>query len=404
MDYQEKILKELTERYYKSKKDSRQNIITRRTAIQPEKHLYPKYNQNDGSIKEIQAINSAVEKLVVCGFVTCQRIVYGDEITHIYMVDEKKEEIEQFLLQKYGYIPKSQKMKEVQELIDQYHDKGPVSQKICQRLQDSLNSNKIPKRYKETADVLKALQFLEQNDKKLYQREFSMIVFGSSKYMEENVRDELCRELRTVMDKPVSEEEMEDEILEEYHVYKEPSKIYLKGPLVLDYGNCSVDLSGLSEGVEMSYEQLISAREIIIKSKRIITIENLTSFLRCSDSESVFFYLGGYANRFQIMVLKRFYLENPQIRYYHFGDIDAGGFIIHSSLCLKTGIPFELLNMSKYELQDYRYQSCLQPLTPNDITRLKTLASDERYKETVEYMIQNQVKLEQEIISLEMYK
>lgn len=403
MDYQERILKELTSRYYNSKKDSGRNTIARRTTIQPEKHLYSQYNQNDGSLKEIEAINAAADKLAALGFVTLDHIAYGDEITCIHMVDAKKAEIEDYLFKKYGHVPKSHKMNEVQQIITCYQNDGPVAQGICRRLQESLNNNKIPAKYGQTADVLKALRFLECNEKRLYQRELSMLVFGSSKYLEENVRDDLCKEIRVALGRPASEEEMLDEILEAYFVYKEPSKVYLKGAIVLDYGGYRVELCGLKDGAELSYEQLVSARRMIINTKKLVTVENLTSFLRCRSDDSVFFYLSGHANRFQIMVLKKIYQDNSGIGYYHFGDIDAGGFIIHSSLCMKTGIPFQLLYMSERELMDSRYRSCLQSLTDNDVTRLTRLMVDERYRGTVEYMLRERVKLEQEIISLEVY-
>jgi hypothetical protein len=84
----------------------------------------------------------------------------------------------------------------------------------------------------------------------------------------------------------------------------------------------------------------------------------------------------------------------------HFGDIDAGGLWIHHHLCEVTGINFELFSMSTNELKNKEYASCRHELSDNDRTRLQELKEIKIYKEVVEYMLDNNVKLEQEIISL----
>ena len=65
-----------------------------------------------------------------------------------------------------------------------------------------------------------------------------------------------------------------------------------------------------------------------------------------------------------------------------------------------TGVPFSLWHMSVEELKNPRYAGCLQKLTPGDRKRLKKLRGTELYRQTAEYMLQENVKLEQEIVSL----
>ena len=62
--------------------------------------------------------------------------------------------------------------------------------------------------------------------------------------------------------------------------------------------------------------------------------------------------------------------------------------------------------MSKEELCREQYQHCLQKLTVQDNWRLQSLKQAEVFfgekevcQETVEYMLEHQVKLEQEVIS-----
>ena len=56
--------------------------------------------------------------------------------------------------------------------------------------------------------------------------------------------------------------------------------------------------------------------------------------------------------------------------------------------------------MSKNELQDMRYTDCLLKLTVSDRKRLKMLAEHEMYRDVAQYMLDEGVKLEQEIVSL----
>ena len=92
----------------------------------------------------------------------------------------------------------------------------------------------------------------------------------------------------------------------------------------------------------------------------------------------MFFYLLGYANRKQRDFIKQVYKDNPKISFEHFGNIDAGGFWIHHNLCDITGIKFILFSMSVNEL------------------------ANPEYAEVVKYMLDNNLKLEQEIVSLKL--
>ena len=127
-----------------------------------------------------------------------------------------------------------------------------------------------------------------------------------------------------------------------------------------------------------------------------------STYLRYHHSDKVVFYLGGYANRFQRDFIKKIYKDNPDINYEHFGDIDAGGLWIHHNLCEITGVKFKMIYMSINELNNPHYKSCIHELTENDVLRLQKLCEIDEYKKVVEYMLENNLKLEQEIISLDL--
>ncbi len=116
------------------------------------------------------------------------------------------------------------------------------------------------------------------------------------------------------------------------------------------------------------------------------------------------FYLGGYADRYQRNFLKLVYASNQDAAYKHFGDIDAGGLWIHHNLCEITSINFELFGMSVDELKNCEYAMCRHRLSENDRSRLQELKTMDTYAEVVHYMLEQDVKLEQEIVSLDLMK
>ena len=60
VNYEEKILVLLVEKYRNSKKDTGENQIVRKTRIKP-KDLYKNYNENDADIGQINAVNDAAQ-------------------------------------------------------------------------------------------------------------------------------------------------------------------------------------------------------------------------------------------------------------------------------------------------------------------------------------------------------
>lgn len=60
--------------------------------------------------------------------------------------------------------------------------------------------------------------------------------------------------------------------------------------------------------------------------------------------------------------------------------------------------------MSAYELENREFASCLHELSGNDRVRLQELKKSDAYEEVVQYMLRNNVKLEQEIVSLTLMK
>lgn len=396
--YEEKMLTALAEKYRKSKKDSGTNVIVRRTRITPSQ-LYKGYNRNDGDMTQIEAVNQAAMHCRQMGFLTFETEKFSNEIRNIDLVDEKIEELEAYLEQTYHYESKASKRQYVEELIVVYSGRSPAAELECRKLRQALEKNRIPPKYLQAKDLLKALVFIENNREELFLREASMLIYGDSKYLEEAMLHPVCKALREFLGRPCGEDELEDEILEEYHIRREKQKLCLKGDVMLQNGGKELELGNFADGVEFFSDELDGIERICVRVPEFITVENYTSWLRFRKEGAVSFYLGGYAARFQRDFLRKVQEDNPHLVFRHFGDIDAGGLYIHEHLCRVTGIPFQMYRMSCAELQDARFRSCLQPLTNQDRIRLKSLEKQGTYRELAAYMLEKNVKLEQEIIS-----
>ncbi len=402
-DYVNAILTQLAESYRRSRKDDGTNVINRRTALKPEK-LYRAYRQNDGDPMEIEALNEAARRCALAGFIHYEMPRYSNEIDTMYLVDAQIETIEAYLKEHYGYRSKHERMNSVWAVVHRYEGKSPAADELCRELRDSLEHNRVPANAEQKEDILRALVFIENNDVPLYLREVSQMVYGTTKYFEEKICDAVCRKLRTHYQRPCGHDEMLSEILEDFQIYPEQQRICLKGGITIQKGGQRIAIGAFPGGIEFAADELADIEAIHVDAQRFITVENKTAYYRCTGKDAVFFYLGGYANRTQRDFLKRVYLDHPQLSFCHFGDIDAGGFYIHDNLCALTGIPFMLWHMSVQELQDPRFAGCLLPLTAQDRKRLNKLAQHAVYHDTVTYMLERGVKLEQEIVSYHLYK
>ena len=401
MDYEEKILKCLVEGYRKSRKDAGNNKINRRTKLKPEK-LYNKYHDNDGDFEKISLLNNACKSLEEKGFIVLEYETFGTELQSIYLADDRIQIVEKYLAESYGYESKDKKLEKMKSLADKYIDASNICRQECELLYDKVKKRQVSKNIDEFEDVLKAVSFIENNKKPLYLREVSMEVYHSSKYFEEKTLDTVCSLLQKYNKIKTDDTSMKDEILGMYGISREPQKISIKGKVVIRMNGIDVDISAFDRGVDFEMSEISKIESIKLLVPVFMTIENRTSYLRYDDRDSVIFYLGGYASRDQRDFIKIVCECNPDAEYLHFGDIDAGGLWIHHNLCEIIGRNFEMFCMSKEELMNPDYTECIHELSKNDAVRLKELGKIPEYKEVSEYMLDNNVKLEQEIISLRM--
>lgn len=241
---------------------------------------------------------------------------------------------------------------------------------------------------------LRACVFVEQNKEPCYIREFSIKHFQDSKYFEQ-IENRIARVFRQFSEEYAEMDTLE--LLAEYGIYRTPNYVYFKGNVEISVEKEMIDLSLLKQGIGISGEDMAQIHfSNLSRIQKVITIENLTSFFRYHEENSLLIYLGGYHNRIRRDLLKMIYAVIPDVQYYHFGDIDAGGFSILLNLRKKTGIPFLSYRMDLDTLKQYLKYG--KSLTESDRKRLERLHGEREFREVIDFMLKENIKLEQECI------
>lgn len=398
-ELQKKILTLLLEKYEKSKTYIGENRVKQSFSVKPGK-LFPEYESDFTDMAQIIDFEQQITELEQMELVTVKLGSRG--ISAIFANTEKWDDY-------YKILNRTDKKSMQAMLFDVYKKYescnllSAFGKEQCQRVQN----NKTAKFDIERAEnILNLCLFLEKNQKDILERELSIAVLNDSKLWEKKYRTPVCKLLykygnygellQCVEDK----RERETIILEEFYVFSNPDYVYLKGNAVLHYedGREIRFYSDIPQAIPNEVLRCDMSIEVI--DKTIMTVENLTSFNRLNLKDTLLVFLSGYHNRTKQKLLTSIAVSNPNLSWFHFGDIDPDGLYIAENLKSKTQIPFQLYKMGINELRQYKEYT--KPLEDNDRKKAESLLNLAEYVEMVKYMLENNCKLEQEIISWKM--
>ena len=395
---QEVVLNKLLDKYEKSKTFIGTNQINQNFGKKISE-IFSKYN-DDAEYDLFCDINDALHKLETLQYIS---IIYerGDiinmvslnvanlgEIYEFVGREPKKDENDWLLDTMLSFeikLNNNSRLKLLGEYFKVQREKISKNQKV--EYYDSEKTDYV--------DLLTLVYELLTNESEIFVRDLSIRLFHDSKKVEklEPKAKALLYQYGDYLDK--------ESVFEECNVLKTPTYVCVKGKAVLMLAGQTVDLSKFMGDIALSTESLKELESVKVIGKRVVTVENLTSFhnygVAKQESEDFVIYLGGFHNRAKREFLIKLYEQNKDKEYRHFGDIDAGGFYILEHLKRKTGIPFVSLNMDRDILE--KYMEYTKKLTVNDRKRLEMLLGNlEKDKEVVEFMLNNNCKLEQEAV------
>lgn len=397
--YITEILGRLIKKYYTREIRQGQTKTSRRIQLNI-REVYPKYEKPDADMEIKDMVNQAARMLKELEYIDFSCLPYSDDIEKIYLNTGRIGEIESYLEERFGILARTSALGGMGRLLEEYGHRGELTAYYCGKLQQDMEHTALMPDVEKTRELLQMLAFLQDNERDLYVREASVLVYGDSKHFEEERYEAVCRIIREALGKPAAETEAYDEILQLYHISNVEQEISVKGDFLIEMEGYGLETRYFSGGLSLSTRDIGKIRRIVVRTPNLVTVENKTSFYRFEREDCSEIYLGGYANRHQVELLKKIYADNPGCRFWHFGDIDVGGFQIHQHLCEATGIGFRLFCMGTRELCNEKFKNALLKLTENDITRAEKLALKPAYREIMQEMLRRGVKMEQEVISL----
>lgn len=300
----------------------------------------------------------------------------------------------------YIYLNRTKK-KDVEEkaieILSKYVDKNNLLCDFSKYLIEKLQKKESVKKYidinnkTELEHILMGVDKILSMEKEIFKRILSMQLYGDSKKLEK---------LENKILKIINDfgcEKIDD--LSECNVLNNYAYVYIKGDITLKLYSEKINVKEFKGGLGISSKDIENIQVLSMVGKKLVTIENLTTFNNYHVDDEIVVYLGGYHNEIRRNLLLKIFRNSSDIDFYHWGDIDIGGFRIWKHLVSKTNIPFKTYMMNKDTLIEY--ENYAKELTDRDKKSLKLLIEDDFYKDyrdLFKYMIEKSIKLEQEII------
>ena len=308
-----------------------------------------------------------------------------------------------------GREPKQSRLLREKQMYESFLGNGSISDAFCHEQIERLDAGKNAAYTAGRGErICKLLNIIEGNESELPERELSVRALGDSKAFETSYRKTVCKliEMYGLKDHPerialiTDPRAREAVLLEEYGVVANPVYVNVKGNLTLQ---CTDGTQlDLREGTPVAVSaSMINQISCIGNVRAVMTVENLTTFHSMDENGHLVLYAGGYHNRSLQKLLQKLRACCPEAAFFHFGDIDPDGFMILEHLKEKTGLKILPYRMGIAELDMYR-NSC-RKLAPQDVKKAKSLLDREQYTDVIRYMMENDIKLEQEAIISRQY-
>ncbi len=255
----------------------------------------------------------------------------------------------------------------------------------------------MPKDDEVRENLIKAINGLQEIDE-LTERLFSIKYLGDSKIFEKTIKRRLCSILR----KSYGDEYEDDHLFEMLGLYKNYDEVLVKGELSYLLEEQLVDVSVCINGTSINSDDIKMMRNLKSSADRIITIENKAVYhqyrKKAPDNELVI-YLGGFFGKYPKELLLKLTSSLSEVKFYHWGDIDLGGVSIYAYMKVILGERLSHLNMDVSTIERYKkYAQKIEQTYLEKLVRFRSLNPDFELDETVKYLVENEIRLEQEAI------
>lgn len=408
MKWEHIFIDKLLTKYESSKQFQKTDSVSRKINIPFSIDKFKEYHY--GTPREKMEIKEAVLKLVE------QKLVHvrwrkneiGNLIEEIVLNIDHLNEAYRFIERR----PKFDELEEFKQLITEHTQELStlgIGEGGKQWLEYVTINKKIPSIFPSNSEtrnkVILALSGLASLDDDIDERMFSINIFRNSKVFLGSVKAGVARILRAQSN--MDSETTDAEILEEYGILETGSEFHIAGNIIFMLPEGQLDISAVSHGISLHSPTVKIAEIAKTNASIMLSVENMAIFRECTrkrlQSNLILIYSGGFYSRRKLELIKRIRTSiqqnSPQARFYHWGDIDLGGFRIYRHLKNKA-IPELQPFMMSPELIDKYYKYCT-PIQEDYLLKIQQLVEDELLTElraTITTIVEKKVRLEQEAI------
>ncbi len=256
-------------------------------------------------------------------------------------------------------------------------------------------------------NICKFLIELDHLPSEQTERVISTKLYGDSKYFEKELKPKVLSILRQIQKDNDLDINDDATLLEQYGIVRYPQLFFFSGPIKIHLKNQGlVDYSFFKQGaiIDSKFIQQINLIDTTMISQ-VLFIENKATYyqyLNHSHPNELVIYHGGFFSPIAKEFFKKIYDSTSNVSFYHWSDIDLGGFRIF--VRLKNEIIPELQPYLMDVKTLLAYESKAIKITNQDyLTSLHDLLNNPDYhmfNQVLEQMIDKKIKLEQENIDL----
>ena len=406
MDYKKTLLKQLVSWYENSPAYARGEPPPRRRIMRlydNGKSDFALYNIEDSIVRK--DVNQAVFDMAEEGLIGYEwmRGQRNHIIAGVWLCFDKLDLIYEFLKQ----TPKDSTVEEAVAGLERLLDSSPehwVAAWAFETLRDIRKKrsigNALPAEASEREDLLKALSFIG-GDTETLERVFSIRCFGDSKRFERTVRSRLIRIIKKYL---ATEDNCTDEAaLRLAGIARYPEQFEFSGAIKIALPGGVIDYSPLPYGGVLTNEDVnIGSLSFATNIRSILSIENKANYIEYirkekPSDELVLFHGGQYSPAKRLFLRKVAAIMPDSCTFFHWGDIDFGGFSMLARLRREIFPNVQPYLMGKAEL--VQYADLCAKFDKRYADRLSTLLQQHELADCAEcigYMLEHKVRLEQE--------
>ena len=416
MNYEREILSRLIEKYEKSKAYSTGIFIRRISlSLSQEKWLEQRLERPE----EKGLFLAAIRELQNQGLIDFSWVKFeeGNLVEQIWLIPE--ETAIDACYRRLGRVPAREKAAGLGRLIEEYRGKleavSPLARFLAQYQAQLQKTRQIRSFFTEDLaldeDILRCLVFMEQNQGEQMERLMSAALYGDSKYFERNLKSKVLSILRHLKKQENEEVPSDDELLGEKGIVRWPEILEFTGPIsvTLEDGS-AIDYASQRYGAYVNSETVKRIRTVKTAGlRRVLFIENKANYIwyitENRREDQLVLYHGGCYSPVKGLWFRKVYegsRKNPGIAYFHWGDIDAGGFRMFSRLQREIIPELKPYRMDRDTLKAFRGQA-MEIQSEAYLKLLEDMGQNPEYEifhDVIQLMIRERIRLEQESMAI----